>query len=354
MATRRHSTHLRALLAQLQESEMMGDDAFCETLRRAAEELDEGEALLRSMSSELASLKPLEDSLKTGEAAFHSLINAIPDLVFQKDAAGYYVNCNEAFASYVGKSREEIQGSRPRELFHTKAAHILEKDDLEVIAKGEPVRRDTWVGHGQRKRLFDTIKTPYFSEEGEILGLVGVSREITARHKMEVELRRLATTDPLTESLNRRSLMLQAKEEVARARRYRRPLSLLMLDLDHFKSINDQYGHDIGDEALKETARRCSEMLRHSDLFGRYGGEEFLIVLPEADIQQALTTAERLRAALEAQPVSLAEGTLSLTISIGCASLWVGADDNLDQLLKRADIALYQAKASGRNRVESY
>jgi diguanylate cyclase (GGDEF)-like protein len=159
----------------------------------------------------------------------------------------------------------------------------------------------------------------------------------------------LATTDELTAQHNRRHFYALAGTLVASATRGDRDLAAAMLDIDKFKSVNDTYGHGVGDEVIREVAARIRASIRHSDVLGRYGGEEFAVVLPDHG-GDAPELAERMRRAVADQPVPTAAGPLTVTISVGLAQLGP-ADDTLDQLLARADHALYRAKESGRNRV---
>ncbi|GHB19339.1 GGDEF domain-containing protein [Salinicola rhizosphaerae] len=173
------------------------------------------------------------------------------------------------------------------------------------------------------------------------------SFDITRRKTMEQKLHRLATTDSLTGLYNRRALLRAAIQALREDRRA--PLSLLLLDIDHFKRINDAHGHPIGDDVLKTLARRMSSWLRAGTLIGRIGGEEFAIVLPHTQAAEALAIAERLRQAVASAPVALSgQLTLSITLSIGITQRQDG--DSLRTLVQRADHALYRAKAEGRNR----
>jgi len=169
--------------------------------------------------------------------------------------------------------------------------------------------------------------------------------------KLFEEIQWLATTDGLTGTHNRRHLFELGRREIERARRYKHPLSAIMLDIDNFKQVNDTYGHSIGDQVLRALTRECLDSLREVDILGRYGGEEFAIILPETECQAACKTAERLRQRIENKPFKTTKGELLLTISLGVAEL---IDDIPDMatLLDLADSALYVAKQSGRNRVE--
>ena len=165
----------------------------------------------------------------------------------------------------------------------------------------------------------------------------------------DLELREIASIDPLTGAMSRRSWMDVANKEVARAKRYGGPLSLIVLDVDRFKSINDTHGHPVGDRMLKALSTTIVDMLRISDSFGRLGGEEFAILLPETPTLAARNLAERCRLAVAEIRLPLDRGTLRATSSFGIASFRAGID-TLDAWVQRADRALYQAKRDGRNR----
>ncbi|MHB9098424.1 MAG: GGDEF domain-containing protein [Syntrophales bacterium] len=165
----------------------------------------------------------------------------------------------------------------------------------------------------------------------------------------QVELQRLATTDFLTGISNNRSFFATGEREIQRARRYGRPLGVLMFDIDHFKRINDTYGHAAGDQVLVAITAACRNFLRDIDVFGRLGGEEFAILLPETDLAGGRTTAERLRSAIAKIGIEAGAATLHITISLG-VSVLSPDDDQIEQVLKRADDAMYEAKRDGRNK----
>jgi diguanylate cyclase (GGDEF)-like protein len=163
-------------------------------------------------------------------------------------------------------------------------------------------------------------------------------------------LEQLASVDGMTGLNNRRNFMVLAESEWSRFKRYGRPLALLMIDIDLFKSVNDTYGHDAGDEVIKSVAEILQSHKRASDIVGRLGGEEFALILPEATLDRAASAGERFRQLVADRVVTAGERSISVTISIG-ASVCHADTSGIDELLKQADVALYQAKRSGRNRV---
>ncbi len=176
-----------------------------------------------------------------------------------------------------------------------------------------------------------------------------LNQEIARRQELENELRALASVDGLTGINNRRHFLQLCEKEVERAQRYDRPLTMMMMDVDHFKRVNDTYGHAAGDEVLKQLAATCVASLRGSDILGRLGGEEFAVAMPECGIEAAVPVAERLRQTLAKIEVPSEQGAISFTISIGVIARVKGED--LTSALDRADQAMYAAKQGGRNRV---
>lgn len=171
----------------------------------------------------------------------------------------------------------------------------------------------------------------------------------TEAERLAQDMSRLAITDTLTRLMNRRGITVSLIDAMAQAERYDHPLAIAMVDIDHFKSVNDNHGHEAGDKVLSEVASLLSEALRMPDKVGRYGGEEFLVVLPHTTLPQAKKIAERMRTAIERFGFALGEKTIPVTVSLGLTQYRKGED--LEQLLSRVDEALYQAKAGGRNQV---
>ncbi|MEI7843060.1 MAG: diguanylate cyclase [Gallionellaceae bacterium] len=204
---------------------------------------------------------------------------------------------------------------------------------------------------GELMWLSSVGKITEWDGEDNPLRMIGIHTDITKRKLLEIELEQRAHIDFLTGTNNRGYFMEQAERELSRAIRYENPLSLLMLDIDFFKQVNDSYGHKVGDMALKKFAEICQQTLREIDVIGRMGGEEFAILLPVTALDKATEVAERLRLAIANAKVPLESGMpLQFTVSIGVATI-ISNDENIDVLLNRADKALYEAKNSGRNKV---
>jgi diguanylate cyclase (GGDEF)-like protein len=196
----------------------------------------------------------------------------------------------------------------------------------------------------------NTVATALPDPDGGVSGYVLVTRDQTERKRMEDRLVALSITDPLTGAFNRRAGDTRLEEAYRDWRRDGRIFSLLMIDCDHFKKINDRWGHDMGDEVLITLVRICKEKLRDLDAIFRWGGEEFLVLLPGANSSIALEVGERLRLAIAAASIGSDERQTRVTVSIGVVEV-TDLDTSVDDAVRRVDRALYQGKAAGRNRV---
>jgi diguanylate cyclase (GGDEF)-like protein/PAS domain S-box-containing protein len=194
---------------------------------------------------------------------------------------------------------------------------------------------------------------PIFDAQGKLLAVVETLRDMTVQKKAQLELEQLATHDGLTGIVNRRGFDEKIQAEWSRESRNQLPLSLIMVDVDHFKRFNDTYGHQMGDDCLKQLAAVLSEsILRPTDLVARYGGEEFAVIMPSIDEQGAGAVAQRIaeKLAVRAIPHSGNEGVGRVTVSMGIATMTPTQSKSPDDLILLADRALYQAKKDGRNR----
>jgi len=180
-------------------------------------------------------------------------------------------------------------------------------------------------------------------------GFVRTFTDITKRKALEASLMKLSSEDPLTGLYNRRTILDSLEEEIKRGQRYKHPLSFLMMDIDHFKMINDQWGHPAGDEVLKTFAAECQSVMRENDKMGRFGGEEFVMVLPETGKPDATFAAERVRKITSEMNIKAKRGSAAIpvTVSIGVTTLTDG--DDVEAVIARADEAMYEAKNKGRN-----
>lgn len=234
---------------------------------------------------------------------------------------------------------------------HPEDISRTEKNLGQAMAAKTPFESEFRIIHpsGEIRHIKAAAITQF--SEGKAIRMIGVNQDVTRTRTMEQELRRLATTDELTGANNRRHFMSRAEEEIARANRYGTPVTILTLDIDLFKRVNDTYGHPVGDKVLIKLVKVCLETLRITDIFARMGGEEFSAILPETDIDNAAISAERVRQAIQRTSVPIDNGKVVFTVSLGISQLR-NRDDTLDSLMRRADKALYRAKALGRNRVE--
>jgi diguanylate cyclase (GGDEF)-like protein len=194
-------------------------------------------------------------------------------------------------------------------------------------------------------------KNAYTENDQETLELLGANMAIAIENaKLFSEVQNLAITDPLTKLFNRRQFYQLSVREFEESKRYQRPLSVIMLDIDHFKRVNDTYGHSVGDQFLQQLAEICKNGLRQVDILARYGGEEFVVLMPQTSTEEALAIADRLRLDVSKTPIITQYGEMPVTISLGV----VTQDENcknLEELLDRSDQAMYASKRAGRNRV---
>lgn len=229
-----------------------------------------------------------------------------------------------------------------------------ERSLAEVLVKGAVEDREYRIiaADGEVRWLSDKCFINRQAEPGQPVIIVGIAEDITDKKQMETELQRLATTDELTESSNRRHFFDCANREFEQARSQGSSLAFLLLDIDDFKVVNDTYGHQEGDIVLQRIAETGRAALRRGDLFGRIGGEEFAAVFPGCAPDMAMQVAERLQREIQRLGFSHGDQTFSITVSQGLTSL-TAEDESIDSLFARADAAMYEAKRQGKNRIIS-
>lgn len=284
--------------------------------------------------------------------------------IVENCADGIVVITAEGRIAYLNQAAEQMFGwplrralGRPIEIFMPEQFRSAHPGHIEAFHRaGEPARRmgDRLLRTYGLKADGTEFPTDISimesdSETGTVF--VALVRDITEQVEMETRLEDLANTDPLTGVSNRRAFLTRAAQEVAEARRYDVPLSAAMIDIDRFKALNDRFGHAIGDRVLLVVATQLSGALRKPDIFARWGGEEFICLLPHTDADLAKTAAERLRCCIDETSVAATDVELArVTVSIGVASL-AETDRSIDMLIDRADRGLYIAKQTGRNKV---
>lgn len=294
----------------------------------------------------------IEAQLRESEQNFRRLFENMQDVYYRTDAQGIVRHVGPGVRRVLGYEPHEIEG-RTAESYYPRStdrdafkAAILEHGEVSDFP-GQMVRRDGTV-------IDISISShALYDHAGNFAGVEGIYRDVTQRKNLERELQRLATTDMLTGMANRRAFLECAESVYAHSRHSGEPLTLLMLDLDHFKSINDRFGHLEGDRTLAEFAQAVKGQLRASDVAGRLGGEEFGVLLPATSLDEGRQVALRILHSVRAlQLHDEAGNAYHVTASLGL-STFRGTDRSLRDMLDRADQALYQAKHHGRNQIAS-
>ena len=290
---------------------------------------------------DISKQKEIERELKLAAVALETRAGVVIT-----DSHGLIQRVNASFTNITGYTAEEVIGKNPNIL----ASGKHDKNFYETMWK-DIVEKGYWKGELWNKRKFGDIYpelmtiTSIKNSEGKVQNYVATFHDITTIKKLEQELESLASTDPLTGTLNRRAFEQKFNEQLNSTRRYKQLFGLILFDIDHFKQVNDTYGHDVGDEILKITVQKVNESLRETDVIARWGGEEFIILLPMNNENETSMTAERLRETI----MAMNSIPTKITCSFGVTSYQSG--DDFDIMLKRADMALYDAKETGRNKV---
>lgn len=316
-------------------------------------QLEDG--LIRLLSERMRWVSDQIEHKNRAERELRKLSRAVehsPAIVIIMDVNGDIEYVNPKFTATTGWQPAEVMGKVPPILAPEALPAEIHADLWGRLRSGQEWRGDLQSRRKDGGTYWESCSiSPVLDENTMVTHFVAVMEDITERKRLQDELHRMATTDVLTGIANRRHFLERAQGEIARVARHGGALSAIMMDVDHFKKVNDTHGHAIGDAVLVALARTVAGLMRTNDLFGRLGGEEFAVILPDTDLDAAVLVAERLRQTIAGVEVPLDEGVLKMTVSLGVTQL--GADENtVAAVLNRADAGLYQAKSGGRNRVQ--
>jgi diguanylate cyclase (GGDEF)-like protein/PAS domain S-box-containing protein len=297
--------------------------------------------------------KQAEQDLRESEERYRMLVERASDAIFVLNPEGKCLEVNSAGCKLLGYTREEILQLAVQDVAKVSAGNPLRFKELR---EGKTVLNEREMFCKDGTLIWAEISARQLPD-GNLQGIV---RDITSRKEAEEKIQRLnsgleqlAMTDYLTSLYNRRYFMQRGSEEFKRAWRNNQSLALLMLDIDHFKKVNDTYGHAAGDMVLQQVAAALKSSLRETDILGRMGGEEFAILLPNTLLREAGLLAERIQRLVVNLPFEVPGAVLNITISIGVVVV-TGEMSGIDYMLRNADAAMYNAKLQGGNRVELY
>ena len=307
---------------------------------------------IASVTRDITERERAEKALRDSEERYRELVENANDIVYTLDLDGNFTSVNRAGERITGYTHDEILKLNLAQVVSHNDFALARQMLQDKVAERKPAATyplDIFAKDGRTVSL--ELSTRLIYQEGTPVGSQGVARDITERRRLQEELEQQATTDDLIGIFNRRHFLRLAQQELKRAVRLKHPVAVALLDIDRLKEINDTLGHAAGDQTLFRFAKICKASIREIDVFARFGGDEFALLLPEANQEQAYQAIERVRATLAATSTNFESKLVSFTISAGISSL---ADDHetLDSLLARADRALYRAKEAGRNRVE--
>ncbi len=293
----------------------------------------------------------------TPEFDFSTIVNMAKDAVIVTkaepidDPGPEIIYVNKAFTEMTGYSSEEVIGKSPR-ILQSKDTEQKEKLAIRRALEKKEAIRVTLRNYTKTGREYwiDLSILPLHDKDGKLTHFASIQRDITKQKNLERELQILCRTDPLTTAANRRAFEEMLSQEFSRFKRSRKEYALIMIDIDHFKSVNDEYGHSVGDKVLIEVTEKCKDSLRYHDIVARLGGEEFCILLPYTNAMQAKQIAERLRGKIESMQIISEGNRINVTVSVGLSLVCLDDSDGHDAM-QRADQKLFEAKDLGRNTV---
>jgi len=326
-----------------------------------------------TVMTDLTERKRIESELQINEERFRSLVSSLSDVIYTLDTNQMHTGVFGEWFQKAGLTAEYFLGKTARDLFGVEKAAVHEAANERALG-GESTTYEWSAPEQSGIAHYQTVVSPMRNSSGEIIGVVGVGRDITERKKIENNLRRAnialqeqvqeiellheklreqAVRDPLTGLFNRRYLQETLEREVARARRESKPIGFIIMDLDHFKQVNDMYGHKAGDMALQKLGGLIIRNLRTGDISCRYGGEEFTLMMPGASLEKTLERANLLLQQIDEMEIEYDGARIKVTASMG-VSVFPEHGSSGEEALIHADNALYEAKALGRNQVVVY
>ena len=291
--------------------------------------------------------KHAEEALARAKVEWERTFDSIPDLICILDKDYRILRVNRAFSERIGRPADGLIGEICYEIVH--GCDEPPEFCLHAKTMADGMNHTAEVIEPNLNGDFLVTTSPLFDDTGNFAASVHVARDITERKQVEEQQRRLAETDDLTRLWNRRYFMNSLEKEIERAQRYGQVFSLLMLDIDHFKVVNDTYGHAAGDRVLQHFSVIFGMLFRQVDVPARLGGEEFAVLLPQTGMDDAYSVAERFRKSVQSSPFHTGKADIFFTVSIGVAAYRLHISSP-DEILKMADNALYDAKDAGRNR----
>lgn len=309
---------------------------------------------LSTIIRDITERKQNEEKLQKGEASLRAILDNVPYLIWLKDLDGRFIAVNKAFLDAVGRnSIDEVLGRTDSDLWPKAVAEKYQAADAEVILSRQQKTIEEMSLGGEGVQWVEIFRAPILSASDVVLGTIGLLRDVTDEKQLKDQVQHMAHHDPLTELPNRKLLSDRLHQAIALARREKKRMAVMFVDLDNFKTVNDNLGHATGDLLLRQVALRLQACVRESDTIARIGGDEFIVLLLNIDPEQdAMLVAEKIRHSLN-QPYMLADARMTISSSIGIAIYPEhGADEML--LLKNADAAMYNAKLAGRNDVRLY
>ncbi|BAZ94788.1 uncharacterized protein FOKN1_2414 [Thiohalobacter thiocyanaticus] len=309
---------------------------------------------LLGTSFEISRTVHLEQKARYQSSLLDAYLEESPDGILVVDADNHIKNWNRRFLEIWNIPADVMDARDGARALEIVRAQLRDPDEFvdrirELYQRLDQEEKEHRI-RMRDGRILERYSRGLRDREGTWWGRIWFYRDITEQERITEKLVQLSRTDMLTDIANRRAFMDTLAEEYQRARRYGHPFTVLMIDLDHFKAVNDRYGHEGGDAALKAFSQTIKPMLRHTDQFARMGGEEFALLLPESGLDEAMQLAERIGQAVAAIEVNCRRGSFGITASIGVSALQP-QDADPEEPLGRADRALYTAKEAGRNRV---